>query len=86
MIICLLKDQILNIRHNLASEWGEKWMDKIEGKLKEKLSENKDLAYLSRTLGTIDINAPIEKDLGAFQVEEWNKPEVLEIFKKLKFL
>ena len=43
MIIYLLKDQILNIRHNLASEWSEKWMDKIEGKLKEKfpeLSEN----------------------------------------------
>lgn len=60
-------------------------IDEQKGKLKEKLSENKDLAYLSRTLGTIDINAPIEKDLGAFQVEEWNKPEVLEIFKKLKF-
>lgn len=60
-------------------------IDEQKGKLKEKLSENKDLAYLSRTLGTIDINAPIEKDLCAFQVEEWNKPEVLEIFKKLKF-
>ena len=60
-------------------------IDEQKGKLKEKLSENKDLAYLSRTLGTIDINAPIEKVLGAFQVEEWNKPEVLEIFKKLKF-
>ena len=60
-------------------------IDEQKGKLKEKLSENKDLAYLSRTLGTIDINAPIEKDLGVFQVEEWNKPEVLEIFKKLKF-
>lgn len=60
-------------------------IDEQKGKLKEKLSENKDLAYLSRTLGTIDINAPIEKDLGAFQVEEWNKPEVLEIFKELKF-
>ena len=60
-------------------------IDEQKGKLKEKLSGNKDLAYLSRTLGTIDINAPIEKDLGAFQVEEWNKPEVLEIFKKLKF-
>ena len=60
-------------------------IDEQKGKLKEKLSENKDLAYLSRTLGTIDINAPIEKDLNVFQVEEWNKPEVLEIFKKLKF-
>ena len=60
-------------------------IDEQKGKLKEKLSENKDLAYLSRTLGTININAPIEKDLNVFQVEEWNKPEVLEIFKKLKF-
>lgn len=60
-------------------------IDEQKEKLKEKLSENKDLAYLSRTLGTIDINAPIEKDLNIFQVEEWNKPEVLEIFKKLKF-
>ena len=61
-----------------------KHIDEQKGKLKEKLSENKDLAYLSKTLGTIDINAPIEKNLEAFQVEEWNKPEVLEIFKKLK--
>ena len=60
-------------------------IDEQKGKLKEKLSENKDLAYLSRILGTIDINAPIEKDLNAFQIEEWNKPEVLEIFKRLKF-
>ncbi len=60
-------------------------IDEQKGKLKEKLSENKDLAYLSRTLGTIDINAPIEKNLNVFQVEEWNKPEVLEIFKRLKF-
>lgn len=60
-------------------------IDEQKGKLKEKLSENKNLAYLSRTLGTIDTNAPIEKDLNVFQVEEWNKPEVLEIFKKLKF-
>ena len=60
-------------------------IDEQKGKLKEKLSENKDLAYLSRTLGTIDINAPIEKDLNVFQIEEWNKPEVLKIFKRLKF-
>lgn len=60
-------------------------IDEQKGKLKEKLSENKDLAYLSKTLGTIDTNAPIEKDLNVFQIEEWNKPEVLEIFKRLKF-
>lgn len=60
-------------------------IDKQKGKLKEKLEENKDLAYLSRTLGTIDINAPIEKDLKTFEMKEWNNKEVLNIFKKLKF-
>ncbi len=60
-------------------------IDKQKGKLKEKLEENKELAYLSRTLGTIDINAPIEKDLDLLKQEEWNNQEVLSIFKKLKF-
>ncbi len=60
-------------------------IDKQKGKLKEKLEENKDLAYLSRTLGTIDINAPIEKDLTLLEKRDWNNKEVLDIFKKLKF-
>ena len=60
-------------------------IDKQKGKLKEKLQENKDLAYLSKTLGTIDINAPIEKELSIFEKKEWNNEEVLNIFKKLKF-
>ncbi|MBQ3145173.1 MAG: DNA polymerase I [Clostridia bacterium] len=60
-------------------------IDKQKGKLKERLEENKELAYLSRTLGTIDINAPIEKDLEVLKKEEWNNEEVLKIFKKLKF-
>ena len=60
-------------------------IDKQKGKLKERLEENRDLAYLSKTLGTIDINAPIEKDLNLLERKEWNNQEVLEIFKKLKF-
>ena len=60
-------------------------IDKQKGKLKERLEENKDLAYLSRTLGTIDIDAPIEKNLELLKKEEWDNQEVLEIFKKLKF-
>ncbi len=34
-------------------------IDNIAGKLKEKLSVNRELAYLSRTLATIDTNVPI---------------------------
>ena len=60
-------------------------IDKQKGKLKERLEENKELAYLSKTLGTIDINAPIEKDLTLLENKEWNNKEVLDIFKKLKF-
>lgn len=56
-----------------------------KGKLKENLEQNRDLAYLSRTLGTININAPIDKNLNDLKVEEWDKQKVLEIFKKLKF-
>ena len=60
-------------------------IDEQKGKLKEKLENDKEQAFLSRTLGTIDINAPIEKDLSKIKLEEWNKQEVLDLFKKLKF-
>ena len=63
----------------------EKEPAKIKGKLKEKLIENKDLAYLSRTLGTIDIHVPIEEKISDLKVNEWKNNEVLELFKKLKF-
>ncbi len=57
----------------------------IKGKVKENLVANKDLAFLSKTLGTIDTDAPIDKDLKDFKVEEWNKTEVLTLFKELRF-
>lgn len=60
-------------------------IDELKGKLKERLEENKDMAFLSRTLGTIDINAPIEKDLTEFKTKEWDKQKVYELFKTLKF-
>ena len=60
-------------------------LDKQKGKLKEKLEQNKELAYLSKELGTIDINAPIEKEKALFEKKEWNNEAVLELFKKLKF-
>lgn len=56
-----------------------------KGKLQEKLAENKDLAYLSRQLGTIDVNAPIEMNLDDFKVQEWNYEEVLKIFREYRF-
>ena len=57
----------------------------IKGKQREKLVENKDLAYLSKTLGTIDKKAPIEKSFDEFKIEDWKNEEVLELFKELRF-
>ena len=57
----------------------------VKGKTREKLIENKELAYLSKTLGTINVEAPIEKNLEDYKVEEWNKPEVYKLFKELRF-
>ena len=56
-----------------------------KGKLKENLENNKDLAILSRELGRIDLEAPIEKELSVYKVQEWDKKKVLEIFKELRF-
>ncbi len=57
----------------------------VKGKLLENLVNNKELAYLSRTLGTIDVDSPIEKDLSKFEIVEWDKKKVLELFKTLRF-
>ena len=57
----------------------------IKGKTKEKLVEGKNSAYLSRTLGTIDVNSPIEKVLKDLETQEWDRQEVLRIFKELRF-
>ncbi len=56
-----------------------------KGKLKENLENNKDLAILSRELGRIDIDAPVDRELADFKVQEWDKKKVLEIFKELRF-
>ena len=57
----------------------------VKGKQKEKLEQNKDLAYLSRTLGEINTKVPIEDTLEELKLEEWDRPKVLELFKELNF-
>ena len=57
----------------------------LKGKQKEKIENNKDLAVLSKTLGTINLQVPIDDTLQDFKVEEWDKEKVLKIFKDLNF-
>ena len=59
--------------------------DDLKGKQREKIVNNKDLAFMSKTLGTINLEVPIKDTLEEFKVEEWDKPKVLELFKELNF-
>jgi len=63
----------------------EEGTDDLKGKQREKIVENKELAYLSKTLGTINLEVPINQELEDFEIKEWNRPEVQRIFKELNF-
>ena len=63
----------------------EKGEDDLKPKAKERLLENKELAMLSRTLGTINLEVPIEENLEEFKIKDWNKEEVFSKFKELNF-
>ena len=63
----------------------EKGEADLKGKQKENIENNKDLAFLSKTLGTINLEVPINETLENLKLEEWNKPQVLAIFKDLNF-
>ncbi len=59
--------------------------DDLKGKQKENIVNNKKSAEISRTLGEIDTQVPIEETLETLKTEEWDKPKVLEIFEELRF-
>ena len=57
----------------------------IKGALKEKIENNKELALLSRTLGTILLDAPIDEKIEDLRIKEWNKEKTLANFQELRF-
>lgn len=59
--------------------------DKLTGKMKEKVIENKDKAFLSKRLATININVPCELHEENFRYTPPNKEAVQELFEELEF-
>ena len=59
--------------------------DDLKGKTREKIADNKELAILSRTLGTINIEVPLNIGIEQLERKDWNREKVTEIFKKLRF-
>jgi DNA polymerase I len=59
--------------------------DKLKGKLREKVENNKEMAIQSKWLATIILDSPIELDEAKLALAEPNKPALLEIFRELEF-
>lgn len=59
--------------------------DELKGATRKKIVENRDLAFLSKELGTIDLKVPLEMTMDQFAMQEWDKETVYQIFRELKF-
>ncbi len=59
--------------------------DKLKGKLKETVEQNKDLAILSKKLATIITNVPVEWHEEMLERKEADKEVLSEIFRELEF-
>ena len=53
--------------------------------LRQKLAAGKESAYLSRTLGTICCEVPIETDIAAYRAGEWQKAPLAALLTRLEF-
>lgn len=57
----------------------------LKGKLKEKVEDNKEQAFMSKKLATILLDAPVDFDEKSLVVEEVNKEAVKQIFEEVEF-
>lgn len=59
--------------------------DKLKGKIKEKIEENKDKGILSKKLATIILDAPVELIDNDLKVQKFNAEKVTSLFEELEF-
>ncbi len=59
--------------------------DKLTGKMKEKVEENKELAVISKKLATIIIDAPVEVEEDKLIITEPDKKKLMKLFSELEF-
>lgn len=57
----------------------------VKDRIKGLLAENKDIAYLSRSLGTIELKVPVEFKFCDCEIKEYDKDNLYKILKKLEF-
>ncbi|MEZ4892682.1 MAG: 5'-3' exonuclease H3TH domain-containing protein [Saprospiraceae bacterium] len=59
--------------------------DKLKGKQQEIVQTQHEKATLSKWLATIDTNAPISFDNKEFEIEAFNREELISLFQELEF-
>lgn len=74
-----LLEQFDNVENLLANA------DQLKGKQQETVKTQGEKATLSKWLATIEINAPVQFDEKFFEIEPFNREELVEIFKELEF-
>ncbi|MEQ8324054.1 MAG: DNA polymerase I [Vicingaceae bacterium] len=75
---------------NLIKDYGSleglyEHTDELKGKLKERVEENKDQAFMSKVLATILLDAPVDFDPSSLVIEEPDKDALKELFVQLEF-
>ena len=59
--------------------------DKLKGKIKEKIEENKDKGILSKKLATILLDAPVDLVENDLKIQKFNTEKVTSLFEELEF-
>ena len=60
-------------------------VDELKGKQKEKLIEDKDIAFLSRELVTIKVDVEVPLDLDAYRRQDFDNAKLAEFFAEVEF-
>ncbi len=59
--------------------------DELKGKLREKIEDNKEQAFMSKRLATIILDVPVEFNEESLLIEEVNKEEIKRLFEEIEF-
>jgi DNA polymerase-1 len=60
-------------------------LEEVQSRFRSKLEAQRDKAFLSRRLGTIKCDAPVELDLDACRVRSFDREPVMNLFQELEF-
>ncbi|NLY43525.1 MAG: DNA polymerase I [Clostridiaceae bacterium] len=60
-------------------------IEELNGRKKQALVENREIAFLSKKLATIDRDVPIDIRFEDCRIKDYNREELLSIFRKLEF-